>query len=214
MLMYEHRHPTKRVDVVDLDPYGTAAPFIDGAVQAVADGGTHLRLAVMHITDIQVSSLSLARIWLFWLARSTPRNGEHHSPGDSRLIDSYSNYGGVSVNTSWSHEAALRLVLGSLSSAAARYGRYITPLVSFSIDFYVRLFVRVDTRAQEVKKLARYVRSRPQAGQHADFSVKWGWCTAATFATPIIHNRSGVSSRRRRITANLSLRTRRLPDQR
>jgi tRNA G26 N,N-dimethylase Trm1 len=27
------------VDVVDLDPYGTAAPFIDGAVQAVADGG-------------------------------------------------------------------------------------------------------------------------------------------------------------------------------
>lgn len=70
-------------------------------------------------------------------------------------LDSYSNYGGVSVNTSWSHEAALRLVLGSLSSAAARYGRYITPLVSFSIDFYVRLFVRVDTRATEVKKLAR-----------------------------------------------------------
>jgi tRNA (guanine26-N2/guanine27-N2)-dimethyltransferase len=39
MLMYEHRHPAKRVEVVDLDPYGTAAPFIDGAVQCVADGG-------------------------------------------------------------------------------------------------------------------------------------------------------------------------------
>ena len=37
--MYEHRHPAKRVDVVDLDPYGTAAPFVDAAVQAVADGG-------------------------------------------------------------------------------------------------------------------------------------------------------------------------------
>jgi hypothetical protein len=27
------------VDVVDLDPYGTAAPFIDAAVQCVNDGG-------------------------------------------------------------------------------------------------------------------------------------------------------------------------------
>lgn len=70
-------------------------------------------------------------------------------------MKSFSNYGGVSVNTSWSHEAALRLVLNSLSSAAARYGRYITPLLSFSIDFYVRLFVRIDSKPTEVKKLAR-----------------------------------------------------------
>jgi len=38
-LMYSHRDPQARVDVVDLDPYGTAAPFIDGAVQSVHDGG-------------------------------------------------------------------------------------------------------------------------------------------------------------------------------
>ena len=30
---------TLRYDVIDLDPYGTVAPFIDSAVQAVADGG-------------------------------------------------------------------------------------------------------------------------------------------------------------------------------
>jgi len=36
-LMYNHRE--RRVDVVDLDPYGTASPFIDAAVQAVNDGG-------------------------------------------------------------------------------------------------------------------------------------------------------------------------------
>ncbi|KAG2078277.1 N2,N2-dimethylguanosine tRNA methyltransferase [Suillus decipiens] len=34
-----HRTEKTRVDVVDLDPYGTAAPFIDGAVQCVNDGG-------------------------------------------------------------------------------------------------------------------------------------------------------------------------------
>ena len=38
-LMYSHRAPHLRVDVVDLDPYGTAAPFIDSAVQCVNDGG-------------------------------------------------------------------------------------------------------------------------------------------------------------------------------
>jgi tRNA G26 N,N-dimethylase Trm1 len=48
--MYEHRHPAKRVEVVDLDPYGTAAPFIDGAVQCVADGG----LLAVTCTDLAV----------------------------------------------------------------------------------------------------------------------------------------------------------------
>ncbi len=37
--MYTHREERRQVDVVDLDPYGTAVPFIDAAVQAVADGG-------------------------------------------------------------------------------------------------------------------------------------------------------------------------------
>jgi tRNA (guanine26-N2/guanine27-N2)-dimethyltransferase len=38
-LMYSHRADKNRVDVVDLDPYGTAAPFIDSAVQCINDGG-------------------------------------------------------------------------------------------------------------------------------------------------------------------------------
>lgn len=52
---------------------------------------------------------------------------------------------------------ALRLVLHSLATSAARYGRYIEPLASLSIDFYVRLFVRVKTSQAEVKKLVAYV---------------------------------------------------------
>ena len=39
MLMYGHREAHSRFDVIDLDPYGTACPFLDSAVQAVADGG-------------------------------------------------------------------------------------------------------------------------------------------------------------------------------
>lgn len=42
-LMYSHRADKQRVDCVDLDPYGTAAPFIDAAVQCVHDGGLCLQ---------------------------------------------------------------------------------------------------------------------------------------------------------------------------
>ena len=37
--MYAHRSEHSRFDVVDLDPYGTAAPFIDAAVQSIRDAG-------------------------------------------------------------------------------------------------------------------------------------------------------------------------------
>lgn len=67
----------------------------------------------------------------------------------------FANYGGVSVNAEYCHEVGLRLVLNSLAQAAARYGRYITPLLSLSIDFYVRLFVTVSTGPLQVKDLAR-----------------------------------------------------------
>ncbi|KAF8831268.1 hypothetical protein HHX47_DHR1000749 [Lentinula edodes] len=43
-------HRTDRVDVVDLDPYGTAAPFIDAAVQAVKDEGEYLTFVASMIT--------------------------------------------------------------------------------------------------------------------------------------------------------------------
>ena len=40
MLMYKHRHPlSSRFDAIDLDPYGSASTFLDGAVQAIADSG-------------------------------------------------------------------------------------------------------------------------------------------------------------------------------
>lgn len=49
-LMYNHRAEGSRVDVVDLDPYGTAAPFIDAAVQSVNDSG----LLCVTCTDLSV----------------------------------------------------------------------------------------------------------------------------------------------------------------
>ncbi|GAC99900.1 likely N2,N2-dimethylguanosine-specific tRNA methyltransferase [Pseudozyma hubeiensis SY62] len=125
-LMYTHREPNKRFDVVDLDPYGSAAPFIDGGVQSVADGG----LLCVTCTDLAVLA-------------------GHNYPEKC-----FSQYGGVSVKAEFSHEVALRLVLHTIATSAARYGRYIQPMLSLSIDFYLRTFVRVWTGPVEVKNVA------------------------------------------------------------
>ncbi|KAE9391642.1 N2 N2-dimethylguanosine tRNA methyltransferase [Gymnopus androsaceus JB14] len=112
-LLYSHR--TDRVDVVDLDPYGTAAPFIDAAIQAVKDEG----LLCITCTDLSILATN-----------NYPEK-------------CFSNYGGL---------PALRLVLHTASTSASRYGRYIEPLLSLSIDFYVRLFIRVNTSPSQVKR--------------------------------------------------------------
>jgi tRNA (guanine26-N2/guanine27-N2)-dimethyltransferase len=39
MLMHSRKKYGERFHVVDLDPYGSAAPFLDAAVQATAEGG-------------------------------------------------------------------------------------------------------------------------------------------------------------------------------
>ncbi len=51
-VLYESREKGKQFDVIDLDPYGTAAPFLDGAVQAVKSGG----LLCITCTDMRVLS--------------------------------------------------------------------------------------------------------------------------------------------------------------
>lgn len=48
MLMYEMRGKKERYDVIDLDPYGSPAVFLDAAVQAVSEGGEFKRLLWCH----------------------------------------------------------------------------------------------------------------------------------------------------------------------
>ncbi|KPV73149.1 uncharacterized protein RHOBADRAFT_38776 [Rhodotorula graminis WP1] len=124
--MYQHRNEDKRFDCIDLDPYGSAVPFLDSAMNAIADGG----LMCVTCTDMGVLA-------------------GHNYPEKA-----FTHYGGVCVNAEYSHEVALRLVLNALATTAARYGRYIEPQLSLSIDFYVRLFIRVRTAPKEVKALA------------------------------------------------------------
>ncbi|KAL1856115.1 RNA methyltransferase tRNA(m5U54)methyltransferase [Paecilomyces lecythidis] len=130
--MYSHNKPhspgnssshTGRFDVIDLDPYGTAAPFMDAAVQSVNDGG----LLCVTCTDAGV-----------WASNGYPEKA-------------FALYGGITMKGYHSHEGGLRLILHALATSAAKYGLAIEPLLSLSIDFYARVFVRVYKSPAEVK---------------------------------------------------------------
>nr|VZI41325.1 unnamed protein product [Spirometra erinaceieuropaei] len=114
-----------RFNVVDIDPYGTASPFLDSAVQCLYDGG----LLCVTCTDMAV------------LCGATPGTA-------------YGKYGGVAIKMTAQHEQGLRLLLHAIQQAASRHGKVIEPLLSLSIDFYARIFVRVWTSPGRVKRVA------------------------------------------------------------
>ncbi|KAL0745022.1 hypothetical protein YC2023_013603 [Brassica napus] len=114
-------HPNE-FDVVDLDPYGSPSIFLDSAIQSVADGG----LLMCTATDMAVLCGG---------------NGEV----------CYSKYGSYPLRGKYCHEMALRILLASIESHANRYKRYIVPVLSVQMDFYVRVFVRVYTSASAMK---------------------------------------------------------------
>lgn len=116
----------KGYDVIDLDPYGTAAPFIDAAIQAINDDG----LLCVTCTDSAIFA------------------------SHGYLEKTYSQYGGLPFKGESCHEGGLRLVLHAIASSAARYGMAIEPLLSLSIDYYLRVFVRVRKAPNDVKLLA------------------------------------------------------------
>lgn len=115
---------SEKYDVVDLDPYGTAATFFDAAVQAVREDGG---LLCVTCTDAGV-----------WASNGYPEK-------------CFALYGGVPIKGWHGHEVGLRLILNGLAMSAARYGLNIEPLLSLSIDFYARVFVKIKKSPAAVK---------------------------------------------------------------
>jgi len=109
------RHQKPQFDVIDLDPYGSAAPFLDAALQAVSDGG------LLAITCTDMAAL-----------------------GGSHPETCYGRYGAFPVQRAgYLQELALRILLYHVSIVAGRYGRTIRPVLSVGMAFYCRVFVEV-----------------------------------------------------------------------
>lgn len=128
MFMYRKRDHRERITIIDLDPYGSPVPFLDAAIQSIDNGG----LLMITSTDMAVLC------------------GNH---GET----CYSKYGSYPLKSKFCHEMALRILLHSVQSHASKYGRYIVPLVSLSIDFYVRIFIQVFTSPLETRRCTRQV---------------------------------------------------------
>ncbi|KAF3895370.1 S-adenosyl-L-methionine-dependent methyltransferase [Trichophyton interdigitale] len=167
-----------KFDVVDLDPYGTAAPFLDAAVQSVADGG----LLCVTCTDAGVFA------------------------GAGYPEKTFALYGGIPIRGSHSHEGGLRLILHAIGTAAGKYGLAIEPMLSLSIDFYARVFVRIHKAPIEVKfaasktmvsfncdhgcgswKTQRLAERKPQTGKDGKTFYSYGLAQGPTAAPNCEH---------------------------
>ena len=118
----QNREDSTKIDIVDLDPYGSASPFIDAALGCAEDGG----LLCITCTDAAVLC------------------GKH-------IGTCYAKYGATPSQGPFCHEMALRILLHAIEQSANRQGRYIHPLLSVKVDFYFRVYVQVLSGLAEVK---------------------------------------------------------------
>jgi tRNA (guanine26-N2/guanine27-N2)-dimethyltransferase len=130
-------------DVIDLDPYGSAAPFLDGAVQAVESGG------LLCITCTDMAAL-----------------------GGSHPETAYGRYASLPIQSArYLQELALRILLHTIAVSAARYGRTIRPVLSVGMAFYVRVFVEINDDKKGVSDLSLNIGNVYQSTKCPSFVV-------------------------------------------
>ena len=101
----------QRFDVIDIDPFGSPREFFASAIGALKPHG----LLCVTATDMPVLV------------------GIRHETCIKR-------YAAVPQKNEYSHELALRILLGCVVREAAAQNMGLKPLLSFSIDHYVRLY--------------------------------------------------------------------------
>ena len=117
----------RRADIVDIDPFGSPAPYLDCCLRAVSRGG----MLSMTATDLQVL------------------NGMFPAACVRR-------YGGAPMRRSgFGDEMSLRLMLGCLCSIAGRLDLSVEPLLVHSDQHYYRAYARIAGRADQTGMLGR-----------------------------------------------------------
>ena len=114
----------KRGSIVDIDPFGSPAPFFDCGIRATMHGGILSTAA----TDLQVL------------------NGLFQEACKRK-------YGGIPVRAEYGNEIAIRLILGCLRTVAARLGVEIIPMFVESDMHYYRTYVKVLNRPDQQKNI-------------------------------------------------------------
>ncbi len=115
-----------RYDCVDIDPFGSPAPFFPMAVGAVRNDG------VLCVTATDTGTIS-------GIFSSACRR----------------KYGSTGRRTPFCHELGVRNLIGFVAREAARQDVGIQPIVSYYADHYVRTFVRINKGAKKADESLR-----------------------------------------------------------
>jgi tRNA (guanine26-N2/guanine27-N2)-dimethyltransferase len=118
--------PKKRFDAVDVDPFGTPAPYIESAVRAMRNGG----LLASTATDV------------------APLCGVHPKACIRK-------YGGKPLRTEYCHELAVRLLAGCTAGLAAKHDVGISVVFSHSSMHYIRVYVQIAYGAKKADESVR-----------------------------------------------------------
>ena len=128
----------KRGTIVDIDPFGSPAPFFDCGIRATMHGGILSTAA----TDLQVL------------------NGLFQDACKRK-------YGGIPVRTEYGKETAIRLILGCLRMVAARLGVEIIPMFAESNMHYYRTYVQVLNRPDQKENIG-YIKHCKNCGNRGE----------------------------------------------
>lgn len=116
-------------DWIDVDPFGSPAPFLDAAARSVHDGG------VVAVTATDTTAL----------------HGRHPDPCLRR-------YGAQPAQTPFGHELALRILAAALARSGARYDRALTPVLAFADDHAYRVLARCEEAARPANEALHRLR--------------------------------------------------------
>ena len=123
LFLSRYAAPRRRFDFIDVDPFGSPAPYLDSAIRALRDNG----LLALTATDM------------------APLCGVHPQAGVRK-------YGGRPLRTEYCHELAVRLLAGCLTMTAAKHDIGINVLFSHSTDHYIRVYAVAHHSAKQADK--------------------------------------------------------------
>ncbi|MDY6766448.1 MAG: tRNA (guanine(10)-N(2))-dimethyltransferase [Candidatus Nanohaloarchaea archaeon] len=114
----------RSLDVVDIDPFGSPAPYLDAAARAV----THEAFAGVTATDLG------------------PLYGSYPEVCRRR-------YASSPIKIGFGHEVGLRILVKEVFQAFARYDRAFTPLLAWHEQHYSRVVGRVEESKQQCNRM-------------------------------------------------------------